>query len=438
MSHPLARAAAAGACLALALPLAATAAHADGAGPIPAAASPGTESIAVSGVDRAAVAALEPRAAAPAVLTDEISTAEDFDVVGVTWDAASAPAGVQVQVRVREHGTWSGWESLPVEDGGPDPGSAEARAASSVVATEPLATDGADGVQVRVDAPGGAVPQGVEVKLVDGGELTGGATGAASAPVAVRTSGLAAASEDASAGTEVAAPPVITRAQWGADESLSRRAGTNSTLKAMVVHHTASSNAYSSKTSAMAQLRGIYAYHTKTLGWADIGYNFVVDKFGNIYEGRRGSITQLTMGAHASGFNTGTMGVSALGNYEEASPSSAMVTAISKVVAWKLGAYGVDPQGTTTLVSAGGGTSRFSSGRSVELPTVLRHLDVGLTACPGVRMSAQMPAIRTKAASLIKAAASPPAPAPAPVRSMVGGVPLTGDWDGNGRAEPGW
>ncbi|EBF6878342.1 cold-shock protein, partial [Salmonella enterica subsp. enterica serovar Saintpaul] len=103
-------------------------------------------------------------------------------------------------------------------------------------------------------------------------------------------------------------PTIITRAQWGADESLRGSKTLNSTVKAIVIHHTAGTNDYTQETAA-AQVRGIYAYDTQGLGWADIAYNFLVDKWGRVYEGRAGSITQAVRGAHAMGFNTDTMGI---------------------------------------------------------------------------------------------------------------------------------
>ncbi|WP_298804247.1 peptidoglycan recognition protein [uncultured Pseudokineococcus sp.] len=425
-----------------------------------------TETVSEVGVDAAALAQLRRAGdseARPAVLTEQVTTDDAFDVLGVTWSSADTTVGaVTVRVRVLEEGAWSSWEALPVEDAGPDAGSEEAAAAGGVIGTSPLATDGARGYQVRVDTATGTAPRDVRVRVVDGGEGDVARVDAAVGPTAAATA--AAARGDAVTATTASSrglvttaaagaprPAIVTRAQWGADESLARATGRNSTVRAMVVHHTASSNNYSTASQSMSQLRGIYAYHTKSLGWADIGYNFVVDKFGTVYEGRRGSITQTVQGAHASGFNTDTMGVSAMGNYEEAAPSSALVRSIAAVVAWKLGEYGVSPTATTTLTSAGGSTSRYGRGRVVTMPTVLRHMDVGLTACPGVGLSGQMGTIRARAAQL-QASAAPtptptptptpmptptPTPTPTPVAVPGAAQSLVGDWDGDGRDEVG-
>ncbi|MEJ5945751.1 peptidoglycan recognition protein [Pseudokineococcus basanitobsidens] len=397
-----------------------------------------TTSVAVAGVDRAALSALGAVQAAsaagtadrpsPELLTAQVRTTSSFEVAGVTWAPTPGAGRVAVQVRLLEEDGWSRWEPLPVMDEGPDPGTAEAAAAADVVGTAPLVTNGAHGYQLRVDTSTGHAPEDVRLRLVDGGEgdvaaaeRRTGARVAASSTLA-RSSAVPVPVAGAAVGAASSAlqPAVVTRADWGADERLARgTTSRNKTVAAMVVHHTASSNGYSTPAQAQQQLRGIYTYHTQSLGWADIGYNFLVDKFGTVYEGRRGSITENVVGAHASGFNTSTMGVSALGNYAEASPSSAMVRSIAQVVAWKLGANGVSPTATTRLTSAGGSTTRFARGTTVTLDTVSGHRQTSFTECPGDLLFAQVPAIRTQAAALIAAAATAvPAPVPTPTPTV--------------------
>lgn len=108
------------------------------------------------------------------------------------------------------------------------------------------------------------------------------------------------------------------------------------------MHHTADSNDYTCA-EAPAVIRGIYAYHVMQLGWKDIGYNFLVDRCGTLYEGRKGGVDRPVMGAHAYGFNTETTGVSVLGTYTDVTPSQAVLAAVARVAAWKLGQYGVNP-----------------------------------------------------------------------------------------------
>ena len=107
-------------------------------------------------------------------------------------------------------------------------------------------------------------------------------------------------------------PTIITRAEWGADESLVRsRSRTFDPMTKAVVHHTAGSNDYTAAQSA-AIVRGIELYHVEGNGWNDIGYNFLVDKYGQVFEGRYGGMERPVVGAHAMGFNTGSVGVAVL------------------------------------------------------------------------------------------------------------------------------
>ena len=352
--------------------------------------SPKVEMLKPVGVDQRALAQLrkETPAAGPAVLTPARGT-NDFNLVGVTWDAASVKAAeVQVLVRVREAGTWSEWNVLAVNEDGPDANTTEGQASRRRAGTSPLLTDMADGVQVRVDTSNGIAPAGLQVSLIDPGTSPGDAALDAAMPAAM-----------ASAATT--APALITRAQWGADESLAKPTERNSALKVMFVHHTATANTYAGTAAAAAQVRAIYAYHTKTNGWSDIGYNFLVDNAGTIFEGRKHSIDELVMGAHTEGFNTDSMGVSGLGNYDIAAPPAAMMTSIARVAAWKLGPQGVDPSAQTTLTSAGGATNRYPAGTPVVVNTIAPHGEVGKTACAGQHLNAQMAAIRSTASSLV-------------------------------------
>ncbi len=331
---------------------------------------------------RAAAAAAEE----PVVLTEETDT-EDFNLVGVSWDAESVRAtDVEVLVRVREEGTWSEWYVLAASEEGPDGNTAEARESRHRTGTDPLLTEGADGVQVRVDTPDGNAPAGLQVSLIDPGSSPGDAALDAGMPAA----------SAAAAGT----PAMVTRSQWGADETLAKPTSRNDTLKAMFVHHTATTNTYSGTADAAAQIRSIYAYHTKTNGWSDIGYNFLVDKAGTIFEGRKGSIDELVQGAHAEGFNRESMGVSALGNYDTVSPPAEMLSSIARVAAWKLGPFGVDPSGQTVLTSGGGTTSRYPAGTAVTVNTVPHHGEVGKTACAGRFLNAELGSIRSQASVL--------------------------------------
>ena len=207
---------------------------------------------------------------------------DSFQMVSAAWDRGALALGAVLQVRVHSAGSWSGWSDLDLSDVAPDPGTADARGASADGArdvSEPLWAGSGDGVDVRVAGSGARLPAGLELSLIDPG------TSAADAdPTHVAGHG-------AIAHADTLTPQILTRADWGADESLrSHNPGCStpaysSTIKVAFVHHTATSNDYTPD-QVPAILRSIYAYHVLSNGWCDIGYNFVIDKFGRIWEGR--------------------------------------------------------------------------------------------------------------------------------------------------------
>ena len=141
----------------------------------------------------------------------------------------------------------------------------------------------------------------------------------------------------------------MTRAEWGANESLrDKHMDMSKTVKVAFVHHTAGTNNYGPK-EGPAVVRGLYSYYIFSLGYADIGYNFLVDKYGHVYEGRAGSITTPVRQAATGGFNKDTMSVVALGNFETAKASDALVHGIARILAFRLSSYHLDPYGRQRL-----------------------------------------------------------------------------------------
>lgn len=190
-------------------------------------------------------------------------------------------------------------------------------------------------------------------------------------------------------------PKVITRAGWGANENnRCKGADYDSKLVGATVHHTAGSNNYTESQSA-GIVRGIYQYHAQTLGWCDIGYNALVDKYGNIFEGRYGGLDKNVQGAHAGGFNTGTFGISMMGNYTSVAPSEAALNSVGNMIGWRLKVAGVKPTGQIQMTSGGTSYSKYGYGKQVTLPTIFAHRDVGNTTCPGDAGYAQMGKIRS-------------------------------------------
>jgi flagellar hook assembly protein FlgD len=199
--------------------------------------------------------------------------------------------------------------------------------------------------------------------------------------------------------TQVAGePPILLRLSWGADESI-RRAPPRyaDAVHFAIVHHTAGSSSYTRAQSA-AIVRGIEVYHVKGNGWDDIGYNFLVDRFGQVFEGRYGGIDRPVIGAHALGFNTGAVGVAVIGDYASSPISAAARASLEQLLAWRLDVAHVDPLSLVTRIS--GGSPKFPRGVPVLLRAVSGHRDVNFTDCPGNGLYAQLPEIAKDVAAL--------------------------------------
>ncbi|MFB6875226.1 N-acetylmuramoyl-L-alanine amidase [Streptomyces sp. NPDC056323] len=381
-----------------------------------------------------------------------------FSMVGVVWDDADTELHGSVQVRTRATGTgkWSDWQDLETHNAehSADPGTAERDSGAVRGSTAPLWVGDSDAVAVRVspeapdpqDRTGSVVPLpgGLRLELVDPGEdpqqspATGDATGDGTEPDTqaepdTGTAVAAGAQDDAAADGRTAPlspsvlpalnkaqseaqgeaqaglapgtrpyigprPSIVTRKGWGADEKLRESKFVyTSTVKAAFIHHSATGNNYTCS-QAPSVLRGIYRYHVKSSGWRDIGYNFAVDKCGNIYEGRAGGVTRAVLGAHTLGFNTNSMGIAVLGTFTKSNPPAAAVNAVAKLTAWKLGLFGADPRGKTTLVSGGG--NKYKKGKKVKLNVISGHRDGFATDCPGERLYKKLGSARTSSAKL--------------------------------------
>ncbi|MGY0018079.1 peptidoglycan recognition protein family protein [Streptomyces sp. cg35] len=368
-----------------------------------------------------------------------------FSLVGVVWDDPNTELHGQVQVRTRTTGTttWSAWQDVETHnDDAPDLDSSEHTSGHVRGSTAPLWVGDSDGVEVRVKADEPAatraaaepLPKGLRLELVDPGAepppqgapvdaaraTTLTAETAASSAVNAELAPLGAtavpaltkkATEDElieARGGDASAtkarpyvgarPRIITRKGWGADEKLrEKQFGYTKTVKAAFVHHSASGNNYRCS-QASSVIRSIYRYHVKSSGWRDIGYNFLVDKCGNIYEGRAGGVAKPVMGAHTLGFNTNSMGIAVLGSFGGSNPPAAAVNAIARLTAWKLGLYGANPRGTTYLKSGGG--NLYRKGKNVRLHVISGHRDGFATECPGRRLYNKLGKARSSSAHL--------------------------------------
>ncbi|MCL6675016.1 peptidoglycan recognition protein family protein [Streptomyces panaciradicis] len=198
-----------------------------------------------------------------------------------------------------------------------------------------------------------------------------------------------------------ARPPIVPRSVWLDD--LTRHAQPppryDDKVVAVFVHHTDSPNGYACA-DAPRIIRYLYAGQTGARRWDDIGYNFLVDRCGTIYEGRAGGVDRPVTGAHTQGFNHRTAGIAALGTFTAGVPvPKAMTDAIAALAAWKLGVADIDPRSRVRLTSSNS-LSRYTAGTTATLPALAGHDDGYMTSCPGAALSARLPEIRALAARL--------------------------------------
>ncbi|MGV8849367.1 MAG: N-acetylmuramoyl-L-alanine amidase [Propionibacteriaceae bacterium] len=294
-----------------------------------------------------------------------------FNLVGASWTSASGD--VALEVRTKAAAGWTDWTALDMADGAV--GGVDKATKST---TDPMYVGAATGVELRASGAAGA-------------SITGLAATTVSSPEVTADSSLVKVSAQSVATSGIPAPAIISRAAWGADENLKAQSGADcmtakvdDTVKAAVIHHTAGGNDYSAGQSASI-VRGIYAYHVQGNGWCDIGYNFLVDKYGQLFEGRFGGVDLPIHGAHATLWNTDTMGVSFMMNTVSVQPSDLSLVSVFSLLAWKLGGYYRNAQGTTTLVGA-------------TQPVIFGHGDVMSTECPGTYLHARLQEIRDRVA----------------------------------------
>lgn len=280
-------------------------------------------------------------------------------------DSAPAPAEAQVEAPAQEDSASDKAESGETDEGVAETAQRIGQQVSAGVAPKPSDIGKIKPVADSEDLPAesGAVSAAdLEAVFIDGKAQDGGIANMAD------TDGM---------------PSVVSRAGWGANEGM-RCSNPDYTepTKALTLHHTAGNNNYT-PAEAAAQVRGIFKYHAQTLGWCDMGYNVLVDKYGTIYEGRYGGLERGVMGAHVGGFNSNTWGISMIGNYETAQPSAEMLNSVTSIAAWKAAQSGFDPSGTVSLRSGGFSNARYAAGTTATVPTFHGHSDLHYTACPG-------------------------------------------------------
>jgi hypothetical protein len=338
---------------------------------------------------------------------------DGYATVGVTWSATPAydEDEIDIELRTLDSGLWSDWEEMHYDPAHtPDPGETGTEVVRA--GTDAVVVGKVDKVQVRARTASGEAPADLELSLIDPGDEAGMELQSPGHGDTAATGGEATQAARLTAST-APKPTIYSRAQWGANEKMRDGSPRYGTINAGFVHHTVNSNGYS-REQVPSIIRGIYAYHTQSRGWSDVGYNFLVDRFGRIWEGRYGGVARPVIGAHTLGYNEYSFAMSAIGNFETTGAPSAMVDAYGRLFAWKLSLHGVKADSTRQKV----GRSYF--------PAISGHSDAGQTACPGRYLYAKLPAIRTRASSIQQGASTPaPAPAPAPASAPTASEPVT-------------
>lgn len=330
-----------------------------------------------------------------------------FTLAGLAWEGdAPERAWFRTMGDTRE---WSEWFELEIDpDHGPDPDSGEARRAKT--ASDPVWTGEGEAIQFRIE---GNRPERSWAALVDTTDRT--------KPVLERFfDKLTPVTEKAEA-APLTQPGIHPRSEWDpSDTCINADAPEPEYVQVTVlfVHHTATSNSYS-QSAVDDQIAAICSYHVFTKGWNDIAYNYLIDQYGGIWEGRRGGVDKGVSGAHTGGFNTYSTGVAMLGLFESTTPSAAMQNSLAELIAWKASVHNLDITGTTDLISKG--SSKYASGTPVTLNTISGHRDASSTSCPGDLCYNLLPHFRSVASADWT-----------PIPYDTYSAPLTGDFTGDG------
>jgi hypothetical protein len=309
-------------------------------------------------------------AVAPADFGRVLAAPRRFQVIGAHAD------GVEVRTR-RRGGPWGAWAPLRAAGAhGPDHPLRDS-------ASDPVWVGDADELQLR------GRRRALRLQFV-------------AVPSAVRRRHVRARSAQVAG-----APAMITRDQWGPGFK-ARVDPSYGEVQMAFVHHTVNANDYAPEDSAGIVL-GIAKYHRDHNGWNDIGYNFLVDKYGQIFEGRGGGIDQPVIGAQAEGWNRLSTGVANLGTFSDIAQTPQAIDAIARLLGWKMTLHGVPCEGTVVVTSGGGASNRYKYGTQVPMQRISGHRDGCSTECPGNALYAQLPEIRSASSSHAGPLPAPPA-----------------------------
>ncbi len=324
--------------------------------------------------------------AAGATRTVDVPTARRFDMLGVEWRGARR---VDIRLRARlVSGRWTRWASASAGDDGSDRPEHGRRLNFS----DPIWVGGANRVQLRLSH----AVAGLRLRLIN---TTGSATAAARRKTHREVKKRGAFGTAKLPAPSAGMPPIVPRADWGASRCKPRVTPGYGTVKVAYVHHTLSLNGYSRSRAASVVL-GVCLFHRNSRGWNDIGYDFLIDRYGTVFEGRAGGIDAPVIGAQAGGFNSESTGVSMIGTFTRSAPPRAAMDSLARLLAWKLGLHGVPAIGRTQVTSSGGPDTRFRAGTRVTVNRISGHRDVDATECPGNALYRRLPWLRRQVARL--------------------------------------
>ena len=356
----------------------------------------GGAAAAATGLPQRSVALADARHAPPARVFEQwigslaegaiyVSVPVRVDLVGLRW---TAPAGARIELRGRVRGVWGGWALASAAGHAPDgPPAGE-------LLGEPIWLAGADRLALRTNA----AVHGLTLCMVD--VSAGRGARVAEHP----TRGASAAALDLAQPVLQAGPgqpPIVDREAWALGRCPPAGPPAYGEVGMAFVHHTENPNGYSAG-EVPAMLRAIFTYHRYVRGWRDIGYNFVLDRYGRLFEARAGGIDEPVLGAHAGGYNAASTGIAVLGGFASEPISAAALQSLKRLVAWKLSLHGKPVRGSSVVrVSASGAIySRFPAGAAVRLPRVAGHRDADATSCPGDALYGRLPELRREAHAL--------------------------------------
>lgn len=154
-------------------------------------------------------------------------------------------------------------------------------------------------------------------------------------------------------------------------------------IKLLAVHHTAQPMDNENRSGA-EMMRALYQYHAANRGWGDIGYHYVIDKDGQIFEGKAGG--DFVVGGHAYCNNTSTIGVAMMGNFDNAKPPQAQMRALQWLLKSLADRYKID-------------TDEAVQFHGSRLPAIVGHRQLVSTDCPGEYVWRTLDQVRTHVAS---------------------------------------